>query len=79
MLMTIRLSLRVSEVCSLRASSVKWSHGRRTPRCKVKGGQGGGLAAPKEVKEAVDHYLRLDRGRVNLEQNAVNFLGYDEE
>ena len=28
MLMMLRLSLRVSEVCSLRASSVKWSHGR---------------------------------------------------
>jgi integrase/recombinase XerD len=28
MLIMLRLSLRVSEVCSLRASSVKWSHGR---------------------------------------------------
>ena len=28
MLVMLRLSLRVSEVCSLRASSVKWSHGR---------------------------------------------------
>lgn len=36
MLMMLRLSLRVSEVCSLRASSVKWSHGRWTLRCKVK-------------------------------------------
>jgi integrase/recombinase XerD len=38
-LVMLRLSLRVSEVCSLRASSVKWSHGRWTPRCKVKGGR----------------------------------------
>jgi integrase/recombinase XerD len=38
MLVMLRLSLRVSEVCSLRASSVKWSHGRWTLRCKVKGG-----------------------------------------
>jgi site-specific recombinase XerD len=37
MLVMLRLSLRVSEVCSLRASSVKWSHGRWTLRCKVKG------------------------------------------
>src|SRR3954453_12275472 len=37
MLIMLRLSLRVSEVCSLRASSVKWSHGRWTLRCKVKG------------------------------------------
>jgi integrase/recombinase XerD len=37
MLVMLRLSLRVSEVCSLRASSIKWSHGRWTLRCKVKG------------------------------------------
>jgi integrase/recombinase XerD len=37
MLIMLRLSLRVSEVCSLRASSVKWTHGRWTLRCKVKG------------------------------------------
>jgi integrase/recombinase XerD len=35
----LRLSLRVAEACSLRASSVKWSHGRWTLRCKVKGGR----------------------------------------
>ncbi len=39
LLVMLRLSLRVSEVCSLRASSVKWSHGRWTLRCKVKGGR----------------------------------------
>jgi integrase/recombinase XerD len=38
MLVMLRLSLRVSEACSLRASSIKWSHGRWTLRCKVKGG-----------------------------------------
>jgi site-specific recombinase XerD len=38
MLMMLRLSVRVSEVCSLRASAVKWSHGRWTLKCKVKGG-----------------------------------------
>ncbi len=37
MLVMLRLSLRISEVCSLRASSVRWSHGRWTLRCKVKG------------------------------------------
>src|SRR2546423_1577763 len=36
MLGMLRLSLRVSEVCSLRASSVQWSHGRGTLRCQVK-------------------------------------------
>jgi site-specific recombinase XerD len=38
-------ALSAREVRYLRASSVKWSHGRWTLRCKVKGGQGGGLAA----------------------------------
>ena len=39
MLVMLRLSLRVAEACSLRASSVKWSHGRWTLRCKIKGGR----------------------------------------
>ena len=63
MLVILRLSLRVSEVCSLRTSSVKWSHGRWTLRCKVKGGREGVWPLPKDVKEAIDNYLRLDRRR----------------
>ncbi len=63
MLIMLRLSLRVSEVCSLRASSVKWSHGRWTLRCKVKGGREEVWPLPKDVKEAIDNYLRLDRRR----------------
>ena len=63
MLVMLRLSLRVSEVCSLRASSVKWSHGRWTLRCKVKGGREEVWPLPKDVKEAIDHYLKLDRRR----------------
>jgi integrase/recombinase XerD len=63
MLVMLRLSLRVSEVCSLRASSVKWSHGRWTLRCKVKGGREEVWPLPKDVKEAVDHYRKLDRRR----------------
>jgi site-specific recombinase XerD len=63
MLVMLRLSLRVSEVCSLRASSVKWSHGRWTLRCKVKGGREEVWPLPKDVKEAVDHYTGLDRKR----------------
>jgi integrase/recombinase XerD len=63
MLVMLRLSLRVSEVCSLRSSSVKWSHGRWTLRCKVKGGREEVWPLPKDVKEAVDNYLRLDRKR----------------
>ncbi len=63
MLVMLRLSMRVSEVCSLRASSVKWSHGRWTLRCKVKGGREEVWPLPKDVKEAVDSYLKLDRKR----------------
>lgn len=58
----LRLSLRVSEVCFLRPSSVKWSHGRWTLRCKVKGGREV-WPLPKDVKGAIDNYLRLDRKR----------------
>src|SRR5437588_4343494 len=63
MLVMLRLSLRVSEVCSPRASSVNWSTGRWRLRCKVEGGREEVWPLPKEVKEAVDHYLRLDRKR----------------
>ena len=63
MLVMLRLSLRVSEVSSLRASSIRWGHGRWTLRCKVNGGREEVWPLPKEVKEAVDHYLRLDRKR----------------
>ena len=68
MLVMLRLSLRVSEVCSLRASSMKWSHGRWTLRCKVKGGREEVWPLPKEVKEAVDDYLRLDRKRREVQR-----------
>jgi site-specific recombinase XerD len=63
MLVMLRLGLRVSEACSLRASSVHWSHGRWTVRLKVKGGRERTLPLPQEVRQAVDAYLRLDRGR----------------
>src|SRR5215210_3006570 len=60
MLVMLRLSLRVAEVCSLRASSVRWSHGRWTLRCKVKGGREETWPLPKDVKESIDDYLKLD-------------------
>ena len=70
MLVMLRLSLRVSEVCSLRASSVKWSHGRWTLRCKVKGGREEVWPLPKDVKEAIDHYMQLDRKRREIVHSA---------
>jgi site-specific recombinase XerD len=38
LLLMLRISLRVDEACSLKASSIRWSHGRWTVRFKVKGG-----------------------------------------
>jgi len=42
---------------------VKWSHGRWTLRCRVKGGREEVWPLPKEVKESINNYLRLDRKR----------------
>jgi integrase/recombinase XerD len=58
-----RTSLPVSEVRNLRVSSIVWSHGRWTARVKVKGGRERTIPFPKDVKQAVDHYLKLDAGR----------------
>jgi integrase/recombinase XerD len=63
MLIMLRLSMRVAEACSLRASSIKWSHGRWTLRCKVKGGREEVWPLPKDVKQAIDEYLKLDAQR----------------
>lgn len=63
MLVMLRLSLRVAEVCTLKASSVKWSHGRWTLRCKVKGGREEVWPLPKDVKQAIDDYMKLDAQR----------------
>jgi integrase/recombinase XerD len=58
-----RTSLRVSEVRNLRSSSIVWSHGRWTARIKVKGGRERTIPFPKDVKQAIDRYLKLDAGR----------------
>ena len=63
LLLMLRTSLRVSEVCSLNASSIKWSHGRWVVRLRVKGGRERTLPLPAEVKKAIDDYLRLDAAR----------------
>jgi integrase/recombinase XerD len=63
MLVMLRLSMRVAEVCSLKASSIKWSHGRWTLRCKIKGGREEVWPLPKDVKESIDDYLKLDAQR----------------
>lgn len=59
----VRLGLRVSEACSLRASSIGRSGERWTVRLKVKGGRERVLPLPTEVRASIDEYLRLDRRR----------------
>jgi site-specific recombinase XerD len=63
LLLMLRLGVRVSEACSLKASSIKWSHGRWILKFKVKGGRERTLPLPIEVKKAVDEYLKLDANR----------------
>jgi integrase len=53
----------VSEARNLRVSSIVWSHGRWTARVRVKGGRERTIPLPKDVKQAIDHYLKLDAGR----------------
>jgi site-specific recombinase XerD len=59
----LRLSLRVSEVASLRASDIRWSHGRWIIKLKVKGGRERTLPLPDDVRAAVKEYLKLDESR----------------
>lgn len=63
MLVMVRLSLRLAEASRLRSSSIKWSHGRWTLRCEIKGGKEEVWPLPKDVKQAVDDYLKLDASR----------------
>jgi integrase/recombinase XerD len=63
LLILVRLGLRVSEACSLRSSSVKWSHGRWILKFKVKGGRERTLPLPQDVRQAIDEYLKLDQKR----------------
>src|SRR3712207_2363732 len=63
LLVMLRLSLRLSEVCSLRRSSITATQGRWVLKCKIKGGREEVWPLPADVKEAIDDYLRLDRHR----------------
>jgi site-specific recombinase XerD len=63
LLVMLRLSLRLSEVCSLRRSSITATQGRWVLKCKVKGGREEVWPLPADIKEAIDDYLRLDRHR----------------
>jgi len=61
MLVMLRLSLRVSEVCNLKVSDIKWTSGRWVVVVKLKGGREEIRPLPKDVKKAIDNYLSLDR------------------
>jgi integrase/recombinase XerD len=63
LLMMVRLSLRVAEVCSLKASSIRWSHGRWTLRFKVKGGRERTVPLPGDLRDAINRYMELDAKR----------------
>jgi site-specific recombinase XerD len=63
LLVMLRLSLRLSEVCSLRRSSISRSQSRWIVKCKVKGGREEVWPLPEDVKEAIDDYTKLDTRR----------------
>ena len=68
LLTLLRTSLRVAEVCGLKSSSIKWSHGRWTLKFKIKGGRIRTIPLPTDVKKAIDDYLRLDRDRRQIQK-----------
>jgi integrase/recombinase XerD len=73
LLVLFRLGLRVSEACSLRASHLKWSHGRWIIKFKVKGGRERTLPLPDEVRAAIKEYLKLDEERrLNLHSSGAD-------
>jgi site-specific recombinase XerD len=63
MLLMVRTSMRVSEACGVRVSGMSWGQGRWLLNFKVKGGRERRIPLPKDVKEAIDAYLKLDRDR----------------
>ncbi|MBA3765468.1 MAG: tyrosine-type recombinase/integrase [Acidobacteria bacterium] len=63
MMVMLRLSLPLAEVNLLQISSIKGSHGRWILRCKIKGGKEETWPLPKDVKQAIDEYLKLDGPR----------------
>ena len=73
LLVMLRLSLRLSEVCSLRRSSITATQGRWVLKCKVKGGREEVWPLPADVKEAIDDYLTLDHKR----RRALHSDGHD--
>ena len=63
LMVMLRLGVRVSEVCSLRVSDIRWTHGRSILKFKVKGGRERALPLPDDVRAAIRDYLKLDESR----------------
>ncbi|MBS1807536.1 MAG: tyrosine-type recombinase/integrase [Acidobacteria bacterium] len=62
-LIMLRMALRVSEVCSLRQNSLRWTRDGWVIELKVKGGRQRLLPLPGDVKREIDRYLQLDQRR----------------
>lgn len=56
----LRLGIHVSEIYSLKASDLRWSHGHWILKFKVKGGRERTLPVPDEMRTAIKEYLKLD-------------------
>lgn len=69
MVTMLRLSLRVSEVGSLRCSSLRWSHGRWVLKYRGKGSRERILPVPDEVRLAIKDYLAMDQKRRKLQHS----------
>jgi|SRR5262245_15226588 len=63
LLLMLRTSVRVAEACSLKLSDRQWNHGAGVLRVKIKGRSERTIPLPDEVREAIDEFLKLDRGR----------------
>jgi integrase/recombinase XerD len=63
LLVMLRTGLRVSDVCSLKTSCFKWSHGRWVLTFNGEAGKVRSMPFPGDVKVAIDAYLKLDNGR----------------
>jgi integrase/recombinase XerD len=63
MSLMLRTAMRVSEACSLRASSIRWQGKRRKLTYICKGGWERIIPLPKDIHLAIEEYLNLDKER----------------
>lgn len=63
LLLLARTSLRAAEAAGIRTGSIRRNKGMWVVGVKVKGGRERVIPLPEDVKEAIDHYLKLDASR----------------